>query len=80
MAGEKVGKLLLKVFGSRNERLVKAYMSIVTEANKFEEKVGALDDESLRAKTKEFKEALANGSRPAEILPEAFAVVPEAAR
>lgn len=71
---------LVKIFGSRNERLVKSYMQTALAAGAFEAKVQALSDEQLRAKTAEFKDALASGRRPEEILPEAFAVVREAAR
>ena len=80
MAFEKLGKSLVKIFGSRNERMVRAYMTVAVEAGKFEEQIGALDDEQLKAKTAEFKEALEKGSTPEDILPEAFAVVREAAR
>ncbi len=79
MAFEKLGKSLVKIFGSRNERLVKAYMTVAVEAGEFEEQIKALDDEQLKTKTAEFKAALANGSSPEDILPEAFAVVREAA-
>jgi len=77
---DKVSKILLKVFGSRNERLVKAYSVIGQEAGEFEEQTKQLDDQALKAKTAEFKAALRAGTRPEDILPEAFAVVREAAR
>ncbi|MHC4805236.1 MAG: preprotein translocase subunit SecA [Planctomycetota bacterium] len=77
---DKVNKILLKVFGSRNERLVKAYSVIGQEAGEFEEQTKKLDDQALKAKTDEFKAALKAGTRPEDILPEAFAVVREAAR
>ena len=80
MAFEKLGKSLVKIFGSRNERMVKAYMTVAVEAGQFEEQIRALDDEQLKAKTAGFKTVLANGSTPEDILPEAFAVVREAAR
>jgi len=54
----KVSKILVKVFGSRNERLVKAYSSIAQEANEFEEQIQKLDDDGLKAKTAEFKAKL----------------------
>jgi len=76
----KINKTLVKVFGSRNERLVKAYLVIARQAGEFEEQVKNLDDESLRAKTAEFKAAIKAGKKPEEILPEAFAIVREAAR
>ena len=76
----KVSKILLKVFGSRNERLVKVYSVVARQAEEFEEQIKKLDDERLRAKTAEFKAALKAGARPEDILPEAFAVVREVAR
>jgi preprotein translocase subunit SecA len=80
MPFEKISKVLVKIFGSRNERLVKVYSVIAQEAGRFEEEVKQLSDESLRAKTSEFKSALQSGVQPEDILPEAFAVVREAAR
>jgi preprotein translocase subunit SecA len=80
MAFEKFSKVLVSIFGSRNERLVKAYWPMVHEAGAFEEQVKQLDDAALGAKTAEFKAALASGKKPDDILPEAFAVVREAAR
>ncbi|MHC4545396.1 MAG: preprotein translocase subunit SecA [Planctomycetota bacterium] len=70
----------MKIFGSRNERMIKTYSVIAQQAGEFEESVKGLDDEGLRAKTAEFKEVLKAGGRPEDILPEAFAVVREAAR
>ena len=80
MAFDKISKILIKIFGSRNERLVKAYSVIAQEAGAFEELIKQLDDEALKAKTAEFKAALKGGASPEEILPEAFTVVREAAR
>jgi len=77
---KKLSKTLVKIFGSRNERLVKAYMVVARQAGQFEEQIKQLSDEQLKARTDEFKEALKAGKRPEEILPEAFAVVREAAR
>lgn len=74
------GKILLKVFGSRNERLIKSYSVIAERAGEFEEQVKALDDEALKAKTAEFREAIKAGRSAGEILPQSFAVVREAAR
>ena len=80
MALEKVSKALIKIFGSRNERLVKGYMAVARQAAAFEEPMKQLSDEALRAKTAEFKAALAGGRRAEDLLPEAFAAVREAAR
>ena len=80
MPYERIGKILVKIFGSRNERLIKAYSVIAKQAGLFEEQTRRLDDEQLQAKTAEFKSRLAEGARPEDILPEAFAVVRETAR
>jgi preprotein translocase subunit SecA len=76
----KISKLLVSIFGSRNERVVKAYSVITGQAGAFEAALQQLDDEALKAKTAEFKAALRQGKSPEDILPEAFAVVREAAR
>ena len=80
MAFEKVSKALIKIFGSRNERLIKSYMTVPRETAVYEDEVRQLDDETLQGKTAAFKAALAAGKKPEEILPEAFAVVREAAK
>jgi len=80
MVLDKVSKTLVKVFGSRNERLVKAYSVIAQQASEFEEQTKQLDDEALKAKTAEFKAAIKSGTKPEDILPEVFAVVRETAR
>lgn len=76
----KINKALIKVFGSRNERLVKSYSLIAQEAGEFEEKIKQLGDEALKAKTNEFREKIKSGTKPENIMPEAFAVVRETAR
>jgi len=80
MAFDKINKVLLKVFGSRNERLIKTYSAIPREAEAFADEMAGLDDEALKAKTGQFKETLAAGRKAEDILPEAFAVVREVAR
>lgn len=69
---------LKKLFGSRNERLLKTYRKTVNQINALEPTVQALSDDALRAKTIEFKERLAKGDTLDSLLPEAFAVVREA--
>jgi len=69
---------LKKLFGSRNERLLKTYRKTVNQINALEPTVQALSDEQLRAKTLEFKERLGKGEALDDLLPEAFAVVREA--
>jgi len=80
MTLDKISKIILKIFGSRNERLIKAYSVIASQASEFEDQVRGLDDQALKAKTAGFKAAIRTGARPEDILPEAFAVVREAAR
>ncbi|MHC4988505.1 MAG: preprotein translocase subunit SecA, partial [Planctomycetota bacterium] len=75
-----INKMLVGMFGSRNERVVKTYMQTALAAGEWEEQVKALRDDQLRAKTATFKEALAGGASPDQILPEVFATVREAAR
>ncbi len=69
--------LLTKIFGSRNERLLKQYRRIVQQINALEPQMEALDDAALRAKTQEFKDRVAKGETVDQLLPEAFAVVRE---
>ncbi len=74
------GKFLTKIFGSRNERLVRQYSKAVQAINALEPAMQALSDEQLRAKTDEFKARLAKGETLDQLLPEAFAAVREASR
>ncbi|HRH12739.1 MAG TPA: preprotein translocase subunit SecA [Azonexus sp.] len=75
-----ISGLLRKVFGSRNDRLIKQYAQAVKRVNAFESTVQALSDEQLRAKTVEFRERHANGESLDDLLPEAFAIVREASK
>ena len=75
-----VGKLLTKVFGSKNDRMIKQYRKIVRKINELEPTVEPLSDAELAARTVEFKERFAQGETLDQLLPEAFAVVREAAR
>jgi preprotein translocase subunit SecA len=75
-----IANLLKKVFGSRNDRLLKRYMQTVRAINALESSVQSLSDEALRGRTDEFKARLAKGETLDQILPEAFAVVREAGR
>src|SRR5690606_20312996 len=67
--------LLKKIFGSRNDRLVRQYMSTVRKINALEGEVSALSDEALRGKTAEFKERLASGETLDALFADAFAVL-----
>jgi preprotein translocase subunit SecA len=71
---------LTKLFGSRNDRLLKQYRKTVTRINAMEPDYEKLSDEQLRAKTQEFKERVANGTSLDDLLPEAFAVVREGSK
>ncbi len=75
-----VNKLLSKIFGSRNERLIKRMRKTVERINALEPEISALDDSQLRGKTDEFRTRLADGATLDELLPEAFAVVREAGK
>ena len=68
-----------KIFGSKNEREVKRMQRIVGEVNLLGDEVAALDDEALKARTITLRQAYADGRSLDELLPEAFAVVREAA-
>jgi preprotein translocase subunit SecA len=74
------GTLLRKLIGSKNDREMKRLSLIMHEVNDLEASVSALTDEQLAAKTPYFREKLAQGAALDDILPEAFAVVREAAR
>lgn len=73
-----IGKLFKKIFGSRNERLVKAMRKAVAKINDFEPALQALTDEQLKAKTDEFRQRLEQGEEINSVMLEAFAVVREA--
>ncbi|MCG8428532.1 MAG: preprotein translocase subunit SecA [Chromatiales bacterium] len=73
-----VSKILRKVFGSRNDRLVKRMFKVVAKVNALEAELQSLSDEELKAKTTEFRERLTQGTTLDDLLPEAFAVVREA--
>jgi preprotein translocase subunit SecA len=69
--------LFKKIFGSRNERLIKQYSQVVRQINALEPTMQALSDEQLRGKTEEFKQRYQSGESLDKLLPEAFAVVRE---
>jgi preprotein translocase subunit SecA len=71
---------MVGVFGSRNQRLLKRYESLVAAANALEAGLARLSDETLRAKTAELKERYAASPDLDVLLPEAFALVREASR
>ena len=73
-------QLAKKVFGSRNDRLLKQYRKTVEKINALEAEIQALDDAALQAKTAEFKQRIADGADLDSLLPEAFAVCREASK
>jgi len=72
--------LLDKILRAGEGRAVKELVKISVQVNKFEQEISSLDDQSLRAKTDSFKERVNKGETLDSILPEAFAVVREAAK
>jgi preprotein translocase subunit SecA len=75
-----ISALLKKIFGSRNDRLLKQYMAIVHQINALEAPIAQLEDKDLRAKTHEFRQRLQDGTSLDALLPETFAVCREAAK
>ncbi|OQY66436.1 MAG: preprotein translocase subunit SecA, partial [Rhodocyclaceae bacterium UTPRO2] len=75
-----ISGFLKKIFGSRNDRLIRQYGQAVRAINALEPAIGALSDEQLRGKTGEFRQKLAAGAPLDDLLPEAFAVVREAGK
>ena len=73
-----INKLLTRVFGSRNDRLLRQLERIVAKVNALEPEMQKLSDEALKAKTGEFQQRIAGGEALDKILPEAFAVCREA--
>ena len=73
-----MANFLTRIFGSRNQRLLRQYSKVVGKINALEEGIKALDDAALRAKTAEFRQRYADGESLDQLLPEAFAVAREA--
>src|SRR5512134_2678860 len=73
-----ISNILTRIFGSRNERLLKSYAQYVRQINALEPTISAMSDEALRAKTAELRTRVGNGEELEAVLPEAFAVVREA--
>ena len=74
-----IGLILTKIFGSKNDRVLKQIQPLVNRINELEKTVQPLDDAALAARTVEFKERLAKGEPLDSLLPESFAVMREAA-
>jgi preprotein translocase subunit SecA len=75
-----ISNILTRIFGSRNERLLKQYGQTVRQINALEPGIAALTDDELKAKTAVFRERVAAGETLDALLPEAFAVVREAGK
>ena len=75
-----INKLLTRVFGSRNERLLRQLDRIVAKVNALEPEMQKLSDDALKAKTPEFQQRIAAGEALDKILPVAFAVCREASQ
>src|SRR5689334_10807407 len=75
-----MANVLTKIFGSRNDRLLKAYSRTVVRINALEPEMAKLSDGALKGKTGEFKKRIAEGATLEDLLPEAFAVVRETAK
>ncbi|MEO8118736.1 MAG: preprotein translocase subunit SecA, partial [Rhodoferax sp.] len=72
--------ILTKIFGSRNDRLLKQFRTSVVRINAMEVELEKLSDDALRSKTDEFKARVAKGETLDALLPEAFAVVREGSK
>ncbi|MGA2891790.1 MAG: preprotein translocase subunit SecA [Xanthobacteraceae bacterium] len=75
-----IGAVARKLFGSSNDRRIRAYRPRVDEINALEPEIEALSDEALRARTEEFRKQLGEGRTLDDILAPAFATVREAAK
>ena len=73
-----VGPAMRKVFGTRNERMVKRYLRVVQQVTDLEDEIKPLTDQELRDRTEAFRQKLADGAKPNDLLPEVFAVAREA--
>ena len=73
-----MANFLTRIFGSRNQRLLRQYSKIVKKINSLEEGLQALSDSELKAKTGEFRQRYADGETLEQLLPETFAVAREA--
>lgn len=75
-----MGSIAKKLFGSRNDRVVKSYSKVVNETNALEDSYGKLSDQDLQGKTAEFRQRLEKGETLDSLIPEAFATVREAGK
>lgn len=73
-----IGTVMKKVFGTRNDRMVKRYLRVVDDVNAFENDIRQLNDAELRARVEKLREQLTGGASADELTPEIFAVGREA--
>ncbi len=69
-----------RIFGSRNQRVLRKMWKVVEKINALEDQISALTDEALQAKTIEFRQRISQGATLEQLLPEVFAVVREAGK
>ena len=75
-----IKKVFKKVFGSRNDRMIRKMQKVVDQINALEPELQALSDEALKGKTAAFRTRLEEGTSLDDLLPEAFATVREASQ
>src|SRR5688572_29478191 len=75
-----LNSFVTRIFGSRNQRVLRGMWKTVEKINAFEPSISALSDDALQAKTQEFRDRLQKGESLDSLLPEAFAVVREAGK
>jgi len=73
-----IGSITRKIFGSRNDRLVKRYMRLVVQVSSREDETRVLSDAQLKAKTVEFRKRIEEGEKAEDLIPEVFAIAREA--
>ncbi|MBH32455.1 MAG: preprotein translocase subunit SecA [Gammaproteobacteria bacterium] len=71
---------LKKIFGSRNERVLKKYAAVLNQVNSYEEKISLLQDEQFKNETNKLKERVSSGESLEEIMSYAYALVREASK
>ncbi len=71
---------LKKIFGSRNERVLKTYAAVLNQVNSYEEKISSMQDEQFQIETNKLKERVSSGESLEEIMPYAYALVREASK
>ena len=71
---------ITRIFGSRNQRVLRKMWKVVEQINALETEISALSDQALQAKTAEFRQRIKEGATLDSLLPEAFAVVREAGK